>query len=140
MQKKFKISSHIVDAKLSVESKSLETLFQNSLWGMNELLKKDFCRNIDGTQITSEIEIYAYSSTSLLLNFLSEILMLSHSTHVIFCTAKFMTLSENYLLARVSGSKIDKFDRNLKSVSYHEAEITKNNHGNLAADIVFDYR
>lgn len=139
MRREFKIISHFADIKLSVESGTLESLFRNSLSGMNELLKKGFCKNIDGNLIFSEIEVASYNSTSLLINFLSEVLTLSHMSHVIFCSVEFVTLSDKYLLARLSGTKVDKFDNNLKAVSFHEAEIIKNHSGNYQTNIVFDY-
>jgi len=140
MNQNIKIISNTVDAKLSVESQSLKTLFKNSLLGMNQLLKRDYRKNLDGDLIFSEIEIFSYDSTSLLLNFLSEILALSHSTHIIFCSIQFLVLTDKYLLVKISGTKIDKFDNDLRTVSFHNAEIIKNQNGNYQTDIIFDYR
>lgn len=137
--KGLKIITNTIDAKLSVESYTLENLFRISLKGMNELLKKGSYKNMDGNMITSEIEVASYDSTSLLINFLSEILNLSHTTHVIFSSAEFLTLSDHYLLARLTGTKVNEFDNNLKTVSFHEAQIIRNNSGNYQTNIIFDY-
>lgn len=140
IQRKFRINSNIADVRLSVESGSLESLFKNSLFGMDEVLKKGFCKSMDGNLIESEIEITSYNTTALLLDFLSEVLTISHITHVIFCSAQFITLTNKYLLARISGSRVDKFDKDLKSVSYYETDVTRNKNGNYKTSIIFDYR
>lgn len=140
MQRQFKIKPEISDVKVSVESRSLESLFRNSLLGMDEVLRKGFDKTIDGNLIASDIEVSAFDSTSLLITFLSEVLTLSRNTKIIFCFAQFMALNEKYLLATISGTRVDKFDKDIKGVSFHKAEIVKNVNGNYKTNIIFDYK
>lgn len=137
---KLKILANTIEARVSVESKSLENLFQNSLHGMNQLLKKDFCTNTDGILISSEIEISSYDSASLLLNFLSEIMALSHAAHVIFCSAEFLTLTDKFLLARIHGCKINRFEKHLSTVFYRKSGIIFDSGGSYKTDLFFNYR
>lgn len=136
----FKTLANTAEVKVSVESKSLENLFRDSLEGMNHLLKKDFCTNTDGILISSEIEISSYDSASLLLNFLSEIMALSHAARVIFCSAEFLTLTDKYLLARIHGCKINRFEKRLSTVFYRKSGIIFDSEGSYKTDLFFNYR
>lgn len=61
-------------------------------------------------------------------------------THVIFYSAEFVALSDNYLMARISGTKVEKFDHELKGVTTPDSDIFMNNNGNFKTNLIFDYR
>ena len=134
----FKIVSHIADVRLRVEASSLEELFTVSLEGMNQILKKDFCKRSINIPTIHQIEISSPDTTALLIDFLSEALTLSHIHGLIFCEVEFTKLGSDSLTANLLGAKAKAFDEDIKAVSYHEAEIERNSRGNLQTNLVFD--
>lgn len=136
--KKFEIIPHVADVRLKLEADSLQNLFETSLEGMNEILKKGFCKKSINFSSTYKISLTSVDPTALLIDFLSEVLTLSHIRRELFCKVKFKKLNSNQLEAEIFGSKIDKFDEDIKAVSYHEAEITQDKKGELKTNIIFD--
>lgn len=64
---------------------------------------------------TLRLELASLDISSLLIDFLSTILTLSYENKAIFC-----------------------FDKDIKAVTYHEAEVKKNDQGKYETTIVFD--
>ncbi|MCL5958437.1 MAG: archease [Chloroflexi bacterium] len=136
--KTFEITPHTADVRLKVEASSLEELFTISLEGMNQILKKTFCKKRNGLPLIHRIQISSPDTTALLIDFLSEALTLSHIQGSIFCRVEFAELGSHSLTANLSGTKVKGFDEDIKAVSYHEAEIERNSRGNLQTNLVFD--
>lgn len=136
--KKFEIIPHVADVRLKLEADSLQNLFKAALEGMNEISKKDFCKKIKTYDSSCKISFSSIDKTALLIDFLSEILTLSHIRYVIFCKVKFRKLNSNTLSAEIFGIKVKRFDKDIKAVSYHEAEIIKDKQGGYRTNIVFD--
>ena len=134
----FKIIPHTADIRLRVEASSLAELFKVSLEGMNQILKKDLCERKIGSSETHQIQISSHDTTSLLIDFLSEALTLSHIHGAIFCEVEFARLGSDSLSAKLFGVKTETFDEDIKAVSYHEAEIVQNGKGNYQTNMVFD--
>lgn len=133
----FKIMPHIADVRLSVTSLSLAGLFRNALLGMNEILKKGSSKK-SAKKLSYKIQVSSFDTTSLLIDFLSDVLTLSHIKRVIFHRVNFSHLSDKHLIAKVSGSKVKWFDKDIKAVSYHQAEIIRDKKGHYQTNIVFD--
>ncbi|MCL5960298.1 MAG: archease [Chloroflexi bacterium] len=134
----FKIIPHMADTRLRVEASSLEELFKVSLEGMNQILKKNFCKKKKDFPEIYQIQISSYDTTSLLVDFLSEALTLSHIHGAIFCQVEFIRLGSDSVSAKLLGVKVKRFDEDVKGVSYHEAEIVQNSKGNYQTSMVFD--
>lgn len=133
--KRHKILEHTADVRLWVEAGSLEDLFGAALEGMSRLIKE---HTGDGASIKLQFEIESPDKTSLLIDFLSEILTQSHNNKAVFTKVEFSAFTETKLTATISGIKTDGFDDDIKAVTYHEAEIKKNINGNFETMIVFD--
>ncbi len=134
----FKIIPHIADMRVRVEASSLEELFKVSLEGMNQILDKGFCTKRRDFPEIHEIQISSTDTTSLLIDFLSEALTLSHIHRAVFCQVEVTRLGSGSLSARLLGAKVETFDEDIKAVSYHEAEIVQNSKGNYKTNLVFD--
>lgn len=132
-----KILGHIADVRLKVEGDSLEELFTAALEGMTDIIKNKIC-NADEFPVEEKIEVKSSNATNLLIDFLSEILTHSHIDHNVFCKIEFEELTENSLKANIQGIKVDGFDEDIKAVTYHEANVVKNEKGNYETVIVFD--
>ncbi|OGH20758.1 MAG: hypothetical protein A3D74_05535 [Candidatus Levybacteria bacterium RIFCSPHIGHO2_02_FULL_37_13] len=136
--KSYEIIPHVADVRLQAKGASLDQLFENALEGMNRILCKDYDRFLNKHLFAKEIAITAYDTTSLLIDFLSEVLTLSHIHKAIFYSIDRLEIYGNSLNARILGVKIEKFMEDIKAVTYHEAEVRKNDEGQYETMIVFD--
>lgn len=133
----YKLLPHTADVRLYVEADTPEELFKGALNGMAEILKKGFCAEKIETA-SKMLNIESIDQTSLLIDFLSEALQYSHEEKIIYCRVKIIKLEEKSLEAEIFGRGADGFDEDIKAVTYHEAEIRKNEKGNWEVTIVFD--
>lgn len=131
------VEPHMADVRLKVEGDTLEELFQAALEGMGELIKKGVFQKKDTPEV-QRISILSPDVTSLLIDFLSEVLTLSHIQHVVFGKMEFLELTETRLKASIWGRKVRAFDEDIKAVTYHEANVAKNKRGFYETMIVFD--
>lgn len=137
--RRFKLLSHTADVRLKVEGDSLEELFTAAMEGMFEFAKHGFCATDKNFPISENIKISSGDITALLIDFLSEILTLSQEKKAIFCRLEFVKLIETEVEVRVLGAEVEKFNEDIKAVTYHEADIKKNpKTGLYETNIVFD--
>lgn len=134
----YKISPHVADVRLNVRGKSYEQLFTVALEGMNRILNKDYEKYLNGQTIIKVISVTSYDVTSLLIDFLSEALTLSHIHKAIFHTIDRLEIHDTSLDAYVLGAKVSRLDEDIKAVTYHEAKVRKNEKGQYETNIVFD--
>ena len=128
---------HTADVRLQVEGDTLKELFTAAVEGMAAIIKNDSCEENEN-HIEESILISSLDSTKLLIDFLSAILTKSHINETIYCRAEFHELSENNVKATIYGHKVEDFDEDIKAVTYHEADIQKNEKGNFETIILFD--
>jgi hypothetical protein len=129
-----------------VEASDIGSLFQAALAGLNQVIKKDFCagqqNNLGADQQICQdvqvISVQAEDQTLLLIDFLSAVLTLSHLNRCIYCRADFSELTDMSLTARIFGASAERFDSDVKAVTYHEADIRINEKGNYQTVIVLD--
>lgn len=132
---------HVADVRLKIEANNLEELFTAALEGMANLIKSKSCligKEKIAENFKEKIEISSIDITALLIDFLSEVLTYSQVNKAVYCKVKFEKLENNFLNATIFGEKIESFDEDIKAVTYHEAEIKKNEKGNLETIIIFD--
>lgn len=133
----YKLLPHTADVRLYVEADSLEELFKGALAGMADIIKKGSCA-VKVETMAKMIKIDSLDPTSLLVDFLSEVLRYSQEEKAIYCRVKILKLENNVLEAEIYGREADGFDEDVKAVTYHEAEIKKNEKGNWETVIIFD--
>jgi len=139
--KRFRTIAHTADMRLFVEACDLASLFQGALEGMNSLMLKDIQphgHEAHSSAMTQSLSIRSENETLLLIDFLSEVLTLSHIHHEVFTRVHFSNLTPTELEATIEGVKTDTFDRDVKAVTYHEAEIRLNERGDYETVVVFD--
>ncbi len=134
--KNFELIEHTADVRLKIEASTLEELFEIALSGMAEIIKKDVCQN--ECTIQKEINLNSIDPTALLVDFLSEVLSITHSEKIVFCKINFEELIDTKIRCIVFGAKVDGFDEDIKAVTFHEAEIKKTSKGNFETIIIFD--
>lgn len=130
--------SHTADVALKIEGTSLKDLFKNGLKGMNNILKEGFCDQVNRFDSQMTIEITSTNRTNLLIDFLSEVLALTNVQKSIYCGVYFCHISETKLVAQIYGTWFGNFDEDIKGITYHEADVHRNEDGNLETCIIFD--
>ncbi len=126
---------HTSDIKILVKGETLENLFSNALRAMAKILVQG---RLAGRQCQAYIKVNSSEETSLLIDFLSEVLFLSAKRGAVFDKVEFRYLDSCQLRAVVLGYKVDGFDKDIKAVTYHEAQIKRNKKGKLETVVVFD--
>jgi SHS2 domain-containing protein len=76
--------------------------------------------------------------TTLLIDFLSDILTASYERKMIFNTLQIKQLTDTPLDAMLLGYSVEQFDDDIKAVTYHEAEVIRNAKGNWETVVIFD--
>ncbi|ROL60650.1 archease [Bacteroidetes/Chlorobi group bacterium ChocPot_Mid] len=121
MIEKFKILPHQADVRILAQGSNKENLFRAALKGLCKVMLQD--KEIKQPSIIKQITVKSTDLTGLLIDFLSEVLSLSHQYKVLFCEVNFEKLTESYLKAEIKGIEVQGFDEDVKAVTYHEANV-----------------
>lgn len=135
--KHFSLNAHTADVRLELEASTLEELFTVALIGMAEFIKPNACTG-DNLIIKKEIFVTSIDATTLLIDFMSDVLTETHINKAIFCKVIFTELTETSVRATIFGKQVEDFDEDVKAITYHEANVKKNSAGNYTTIIVFD--
>ena len=134
-----RIIEHTADVRLRVEAASLEELFSEAMLGMFEimspLIRPSATFSPAGGGEGIDLEIHSPDRTSLLVDFLNEVLSRAHIRKECF-GVEFDRLSETDLTATLIGTPA-LFEQDVKAVTYHEAEVCCEN-GVWSTMLVFD--
>lgn len=133
--KRFEIIPHTADVRLYVEGSSLEELFVAALEGMSSFIKDS---TLSQYSLEENINLNCSNTTILLIDFLSDVLTYSQINKAVYKKIEFDSISSVSLKAKIFGEKVETFDEDIKAVTYHEAEVKKNEKGNFETIIVFD--
>ncbi len=129
---KYKILSHTADLRLEVYGKTIEELFKNAAEALADIQKKGAV----GRELKERIAVEAASQSALLVDFLNDILAKSQINKAVYRVDS-LDFAGNKLTAKISGAKVEKFDEDVKAVTYHEADVKKD--GDLfTAKLVLD--
>ena len=129
---------HTADKGFKVEAESLQELFETSVAGLAKLCREDLIGSIDTVSESYIIDVEAEDITGLLVDFLSEILTLSHIHKTVFLKAEIDSLNNKHVRAEIYGKKVEYFDEEIKAVTYHQAEVRQKENGAYETVIVFD--
>lgn len=136
---KIRYLPHTADIRMKIEGSSLEELFTAGVLGMGNILKEGFCDKNGPFMLRSKIELMAHDETCLLVDFLSGVLSASYAEKAIFCEVVFFELTSRKIRAEIHGRQQARgFDEEIKAVTYHEADVHKNNNGDWVTLIIFD--
>lgn len=132
----YSFHSHTADLRMSVSGKTLENLFKDALFGMVEASQP--AKQQPAQAVTRTIELKALDKTALLIDFLSKTLALMQTEYEAYTNINFEIFTEHSLKAKLVGYKIESFGKDIKAVTYHEADVKKNNYGDWQTMIIFD--
>jgi len=140
MSDSFEILPHTADVRLKVIGETLEKLFEQAVLGMMQILSSTKFE-IKNQKSKIKIKLKSKNATMLLIDFLNEVLTNSYINKCIYQLSAIRFQSsdkEINLEAELVGVKIDGFDKDIKAVTYHGAEIIKNKENNFEIVITFD--
>lgn len=135
-----KFLRHTADIKMRVTARDLPELFGEAVKGMLGIMSRRFGRDPDFTSGNYEyrqINIKSSDLTSLLIDFLSEVLAQSDINDEIYETVKFKKLTETEADAELVGRPVKSKALEIKAVTYHQSEVKRTKRG-YEATIIFD--
>lgn len=133
--RKYRFIDHTADIRLLIEATTYPELFEGALEGMKALMYPEALHRLE---VKQEISISAKDATSLLVDFLAEVLTLSQIQRAIFEKVEFSELTHTQLRATIFGQKVDFFEKDIKAVTYHEANVVQDTNGTYTTTIIFD--
>jgi SHS2 domain-containing protein len=135
----FQFLPHTADICLRLEADSLEELFLAALLGMNETLLPGACQRHDNSlNLSHELDMRSIDRAALLVDFLSEALTQSYIANTLFCELNIERLDDDRLQAVILGKNVEGFHDDIKAVTYHNAQVNKDEQGRWTATLVFD--
>lgn len=132
----YEVLGHTADISLRVEGRDLPELFEAAVLGMTEIMEPEANESVEG--VSREIEVESIDRTALLIDFMNEVLFLAERNREFYFEVKFSEIRNTYLKAELKGKRAKLFHRDIKAVTYHGAEIKKNEAGGLETEIIFD--
>ncbi|PJE57483.1 MAG: hypothetical protein COU82_01740 [Candidatus Portnoybacteria bacterium CG10_big_fil_rev_8_21_14_0_10_38_18] len=135
MDKGYKILEHPSDVRVQASGDSKEELFLNAMKGMVAVLRPKMKDKKE--KIKNKIKVKSVDINALLVDFLSEVLYLSHVNKEIYTDVKFSRFSDKELAGELFGNKVESFGEDIKAVTYHDLKIEKKD-GLYEATILFD--
>jgi len=125
---RFKFLEHTADIKFQAFGTSKEKAFANSAYALKEAIAGKV--KIRG-KIKKKFSVKGKDDSSLLYNFLEEILFLLDSSRFILSSVKSIKISENKLNAEISGDRASsyRFSNDVKAVTYNQMFVKKQSTG-----------
>ena len=105
---------------------------------MSKLLLPNYCDDNNDYTIESKLEVSSLDTTALLIDFMSDVLTLSYTKKAVFCKVEVSSIDKNHLTATIYGNEINGFEEDIKAVTYHEAEVIKNDEGIWETLVIVD--
>jgi SHS2 domain-containing protein len=133
----FKILPHTSDIRFKIWADSPEELFRQGLNACS-LIAGDKTKTDTSVEIISKIEIESLDITSLLIDFLSDVVSLMDTQKVFISSLDIVELSETKLTALIKYESVESFDKSIKAVTYHEANVKINESGEYSTIVVLD--
>lgn len=132
----YKIKEHTADLRLMVFGGTLEELFQSAFGGIMESMRGAMPSM--NASITRTVSLEAPDATVLLIDFLNDVLTLSHIHKELYSEVVFKKITETALEAELHGAHISEFAEDIKAATYHEADVTKDASGMWRTNLIFD--
>jgi SHS2 domain-containing protein len=133
----FKILPHTADIRFELRADSLEELFRQGMSACSYIAGGERIE-IASPEMTSKIEIESPDLTALLIDFLSEAVSVMDSQKMIINSVDFVELTKTKLIAYIKGNKAQLFDKSIKAVTYHEANVIFDESGEYSTMVVID--
>lgn len=143
---KYEILEHSAELRLRIYGKTIEELFINAAEALADIQNQDITNLVRSHKICykEKIKIKSLDLNCLLVDFLSEILAKSQINKCVYLQVEFKEFHPEpveglpNLNAELIGYPIERFDEDVKAVTYYGVDIKKNPQGIWQTEIVFD--
>lgn len=132
----YQIVKHTADIRLFIEADTEQDLFRDALLGLMGLIYPE-SEKVQ-KKVKRVVSLTAPDITVLLIDFLSDALTSAHTNKEVYSNVEIKSLGQNNLEAILIGDKVDHFKEDVKAVTYHEAEVKKNERGKWETTLVLD--
>ncbi len=119
---KYEILEHPAELRIRVYGETIEALFKNAAFALAEILMRKKLTTCD-KQPTTKIKIKSPDINSLLVDFLSEILAKSQINKQVYKVESLKLKGENEIEAELAGFTTERFDEDIKAVTYEDLNI-----------------
>lgn len=133
----YKKLPHTADIQILLKSESKEKLFTEALDAMVDIMDPVFESGDSGSKILN-LKTDSVDTTTLLIDFLSDVLAESEINNAAFKVEEILKLSDTEIEAELSMKPVQTFNEDVKAVTYHEAEVIQNDDGLWETKITFD--
>ncbi len=130
----FQEIEHTADWAIRVWAPTLAELFEQAARGMYALAG---LRGKESPRRTVTFELEGEDPEELLVGFLSELLYQAYVKGLVFDRFE-LTLDQNHLTARLEGTPVASYGKEIKAVTYHDLAIRQRSDGLLETIVVFD--
>lgn len=125
--KKFEILPDGFGVRMRVKGKTVRDLFRNALLGVTSYMVPDVMARAKSDRLEhEEIAIDTVDINSLLVDFLSKVVARSDMRNVVFTGITFKKFGENFLSGQLTGVAADRFENEIRAISYSDVDIRKN--------------
>ena len=131
---KYEILEHKADLKIKVFGKDKRELFKNALIGMFEVAKYEG----ENGKIKRKLKISSLDLSSLLVDFLGEVLYFSEVKKEVYDSIEFLAFDDKNIEGILIGKKLKRMGIYVKAVTYHDLDIHQKKDGLLEATVLFD--
>jgi len=132
--KKYEILEHKADLKIKAFGKNKGELFENAMFGMFKGARYESERE----GIKREIKISSPELSSLLVDFLSEVLYLCETNKEVYQEIQFENLTEKELKGALIGKELKRMGVHIKAVTYHNLDVHQREDKTWEATVLFD--
>ncbi|MGK2859979.1 MAG: archease [Thermoanaerobaculia bacterium] len=130
----YEILPHTADLRVRLVAASLPSLFLEAAGALVEIVRP---RPAPGIGASINLNVTAHDATALLVDFLNELLLLLETRHLVAVEIDFPVFGEQHLVASITMRAVEGWERDVKAVTYHEAEI-RSADGEWSTTLVFD--
>lgn len=138
----YELHEHTADIRIKVKGTSPENLFVEAAEGMLNFMKGKPKSDSTASRTKRKVKVSSPDETALLVDFLNEILALSQINDETYSNIKVKMPAEVEeglrVEAELEGLEISEFEEDIKAVTYHEADVKKNDAGEWEASLIFD--
>jgi len=125
------------NVQVKIEADSLEELFLGALQGMAKLLMGEAGKGKFSCQFIRKVSISSADLTSLLLEFLSQVLALSLEYRVVFWKLNIDQLDNISMDGCLYGRFTEGFDKHIKAITPHQEGVHQTETGAWQTVVVF---
>lgn len=130
------IESHIADIRIRLKADSLEHLFSEGMKSLYDILQPR--RKKGKSSVVLSINLTGSDITVLLIDFLNEVLSYSLINKCVYDKISIFNLNGDSLLIELKGYTVTTFLKDIKAVTFHEAEVLESGTGIFETMIILD--